>query len=194
MIKPNSLKKYQAFTVGIAFLAVALATPVSCLSESDVTLRPPSVPLVACDPYFSIWSPADKLTDTDTAHWTGKAQRLTSLVRIDGKAYRIMGAHPENVPPLPQSSLQILPTRTIYAFDGAGIHLTLTFLTADLPDDIDLLSRPVTYLTWEAQATDGQKHNVSVYFDASSEVAVNEPNQPVNFQKADISKIQAWSV
>lgn len=158
------------------------------------TLRPPSVPLVACDPYFSIWSPADKLTDTDTTHWTGKPQRLTSLVRIDGKSFRIMGAQPDDVPALPQTSLQVLPTRTIYTFDGAGVHLTLTFMNADLPDDIDLLSRPVTYLTWAAQSTDGQKHDVSVYFDASSEVAVNQPDQPVNFQKADTSKIQAWNV
>ena len=158
------------------------------------TLRPPSVPLVACDPYFSIWSPADKLTDTDTTHWTGKPQRLTSLVRIDGKTFRMMGAEPASAPALSQTSLQVLPTRTIYTFDGAGIRLTATFMTADLPDDLDLLSRPVTYLTWTAESSDGQPHNVTVYFDACSEVAVNVPSQPVNFQNAKTSGIKAWSV
>jgi hypothetical protein len=159
---------------------------------SAETFRPPSVPLVACDPYFSIWSPGDKLTDVDTAHWSGVQKRLTSLVRIDGKNFRIMGAEPAEVPPLVQASVQVLPTRTIYIFGGAGIQLTVTFLTADLPDDLDLLSRPVTYLTWEAKSADGEKHAVSVYFDASSELAVDNASQPVDFQKADSSHIKAW--
>ncbi len=157
-------------------------------------LRPPAVPLVACDPYFSIWSPADKLTDADTRHWTGKNQRLTSLVRIDGKCFRLMGAEPADVPALPQSGLEVLPTRTIYRFVDAGISLTFAFLTAALPEDVDLLSRPVTYLTWEAQSTDGQKHTVSVYLDARSELAVNALSQPVTFQNPNIPGLNAWSV
>src|ERR1019366_10134890 len=76
--------------------------------------RPPAVPLVTHDPYFSIWSPADKLTDADTIHWTGKQHRLTSIVGIDGKPFRVMGVSPANVPALSQTGVHVLPTRTIY--------------------------------------------------------------------------------
>ncbi len=158
------------------------------------TLRPPAVPLVACDPYFSIWSPGDKLTDVDTSHWTGQAQRLASLVRIDGKTFRLMGAQPAALPALPQTRLEVLPTRTIYTFAGQGIDLTLTFLTPALPDDLDVLSRPVTYVTWTAQAAPGQNHEVSVYFDARSEIAVNQTNQPVTFEPAATASTKGWRV
>src|SRR5690349_23566950 len=98
-------------------------------AQSAAALRAPSVPLVACDPYFSIWSPADKLTDANTVHWTGKPERLTSLVRIDGQVFRLMGIEPTSVPPLPQTDLEVLPTRTIYSFEGAGLRLLLSFMT-----------------------------------------------------------------
>ncbi len=98
-----------------ALLAFVCLLVVAGLARAEA-LRPPSVPLVACDPYFSIWSPHDKLNDGDTTHWTGKAHRLTSLVRIDGKTFRLMGAEPANLPALPQTQLEVLPTRTIYTF------------------------------------------------------------------------------
>jgi hypothetical protein len=158
------------------------------------TIRPPAVPLVACDPYFSIWSAADRLTDAGTTHWTGKPHRLASLIRIDGESFRLMGTEPADVPALPQAKLEVLPTRTIYTFKGKGIRVALTFMTADLPDDLDLLSRPVTYLSWEAASTDGREHGVSVYFDARSEIAVNTTDEPVQFEKADHPGVQAWRV
>ena len=143
------------------------------------SLRPPAVPLVAHDPYFSIWSPADQLTDADTMHWTGKPHRLTSLVRIDGKGFRLMGKEPANVPPLPQFGLEVLPTRTIYTFEGEGIRLTLTFMTPALPDDLEVLSRPVTYVTWEARSKDDKEHQVEIHFEASPEISVNDEKQTV---------------
>ena len=84
------MKNYKAFK-RMAALLCALAFYGSLPTFAAQVLRPPSVPLVACDPYFSIWSPGDRLTDVDTTHWTGKPQRLTSLTRIDGKAFRLMG-------------------------------------------------------------------------------------------------------
>jgi hypothetical protein len=175
------------------FFLTVFTFALSIIARAEV-FRPPAVPLVACDSYFSIWSPGDKLTDVDTTHWTGKAQRLTSMVRINGKTFRLMGAEPAEVPALPQTWLEVLPTRTIYTFEGAGVQLTLTFMTADLPEDLDVLSRPIAYVTWAAQSTDAQPHTVSVYFDASSEIAVNTPDQPVTFQNADVSGLKAWCV
>lgn len=164
------------------------------LARADAPLRPPSVPLVACDPYFSIWSPADQLTATNTTHWTGKPHRLVSLVRIDGKAFRAMGIEPTGVPALPQKSLTVLPTRTIYSFEGAGVALTLTFMTPALPENIDILSRPVTYVTYEFRSTDGKKHDAALYLDASAEIAVNEPKQPVEFSMDDTADLRTLKI
>ena len=145
--------------------------------------RPPAVPLVAHDPYFSIWSMADRLTDEATKHWTGTVQSLTAMVRIDGRTYRIMGRDPQQVPAMPQTRLQVLPTRTIYEFEVESLHLIFTFLTPALPNDLDILSRPLTYLVWEAKSVDGKEHAVSIYFDASAELVVNTPDQPVAWSR-----------
>jgi len=159
------------------------------------TLRPPAVPLVACDPYFSIWSPADHLAEANTVHWTGKPHRLSSLVRIDGQAFRVMGAEPQDMPTLTQSKLTVLPTRTIYQFEGAGVTLTLTFLTPALGYDLEVLSWPVTYVTWEARATDGKRHEVEVQFAASGELAVNDPKQQeVEWSQETFGELSAWKV
>jgi hypothetical protein len=155
------------------------------------SFRPPAVPLIAHDPYFSIWSMADRLTDEPTKHWTGTDQPLTSLLRVDGHTYRIMGRDPRTVDALPQTGVEVLPTRTIYRFEGAGVHVDLTFLTPALPKDLDVLSRPVTYLVWNVRATDGRQHEVSAYFDASAALAVNTPEQNVAWSRFRVGDMNA---
>jgi Domain of unknown function (DUF4965)/Domain of unknown function (DUF5127)/Domain of unknown function (DUF1793)/Domain of unknown function (DUF4964) len=156
--------------------------------------RPPAVPLVTCDPYFSVWSFADRLTDDTARHWTGAKQSLTSMVRVDGKAYRVMGDLPDTVPALNQVSVRVWPTRTVYDFEGAGVHLTLTFMTPLLPGDLDVLSRPATYLTWQVRSVDGKQHAVSVYFDASSELAVDTPEQTVAWRREQVPGLKVMRV
>ena len=162
-------------------LLAALLSPTAHAAAQS--LRPPAVPLVTHDPYFSVWSMSDSLADDQTRHWTGTVQSLYSAVRVDGKTYRLMGREirGQQGPVLEQKTLSVWPTRTIYTFGGAGITVTLTFMTPAFPDDLDMLSRPATYLTWDVAAADGRPHDVSVYFDASSDLAVNTAEQPVTW-------------
>src|SRR5438132_4943776 len=117
-----------------------LLWPILARAESAPAFRPPAVPLVTHDPYFSIWSMSNRLTDDWPKHWTGTVQGMCGLARIDGKPYRFLG--PNTVPAMNQVGLEVTPTRTIYRFEAGGVGLTLTFLSPLLPQDLDLMSRP----------------------------------------------------
>ncbi len=153
-------------------------------------LRPPAVPLITHDPYFSIWSMSDKLTDSPTKHWTGVDQPLSGLIRIDGHPMRFMGALPRNTPAMQQVSRDLTPTHTIYGFEGGGVHLNLTFFTPAIASDMEILSRPVTYLSFEARATDASPHTVSVYFDAAAQITVNTPEQKVLWSRHHVGDLE----
>ena len=170
--------------------SASLWMAVSPLLAEDL-VRPPAVPLVACDPYFSIWSQTDCLTDGNTTHWTGKPHPLAGLVRVDGASFRLMGTQPVDAPALKQTAVRVLPTRTIYEFEGPGVAVTLTFTTPALPEDMDLLSRPVTYLTTDVRATDGKKHAVQLCFDASALLTVNTPGQEVTAARETWNDVEA---
>src|ERR1035441_4368482 len=127
------------------FRFVALAQPLA-------PMRPPAVPLVAHDPYFSIWSMADRLTGDGVKHWTGKPNSLCALLRVDGKPYQVVGRERVTGAVLDQVRLEVLPTRTMYRFAGAGVQLYLTFFTPAAPDDLEVLARPLTYIEWAVSA------------------------------------------
>jgi hypothetical protein len=156
--------------------------------------RPPATPLITHDPYFSIWSTTDKLTDSETSHWTGSAQPMTGIARIDGKPYRFMGRHPDSVPAMQQVSSSVAATHTRYEFRQDGITLDLTFFTPAMMSDLDLLSRPVTYLTWDVKSTDGAAHQVSVLLDVDPVIAVNDRSQQVVTLRNETSALHVLSV
>ena len=171
--------RLQTLPALVALFMIVAAAARAQTPVAAPALRPPAVPLVAVDPYFSIWSPADRLTDAATVHWTGRPHPLNSLVRVDGEPFRIMGATPADTAAMPQASLAVHPTRTVYTFADRRVRVTLTFLTPALPWDLDLLSRPITYLNWDIVSSDGKPHQVQLYVDCGAEIAVNTAEQPV---------------
>ncbi|MGA2497780.1 MAG: DUF4965 domain-containing protein [Tepidisphaeraceae bacterium] len=180
------------------FLTFLCMLTIDMMAQAQPALRAPAVPLVAVDPYFSIWSPADKLTDAATVHWTGAPNRLTSLVRIDGKVFRIMGNEPKDLPALEQRKLSILPTTVTYTFEGEGVRVELSFMTPLLPEELMIFSRPVTYLTWQTAAIDGKEHDVQIYYDNTAELVVNNAkSEKVTWSAekfGDISALKVGSV
>ncbi len=162
-------------SVPLALLALTLAAG----AQDSPDFRPPAVPLVTHDPYFSVWSVTDQLTQDWTRHWTGANHALCGLVRIDGVAYRIIGSAPDKVPALPQTGLHVRPTRTEYEFEGAGVRIALTFLSPVLAEDAELVARPASYITWAVRSLDKQTHDVALYFDCTAEWVVDRPHQKV---------------
>ena len=154
--------------------------------------RPPAVPLITVDPYFSVWSAADRLTDDHTVHWTNKRNSMAGIIRIDGKPRMFMGkaelsGEPEGEGEEPdamhQKSLNVEPLTTTYRFEADGIELQVTFTTPLLPDDLDVLSRPVTYITFHVRSIDGQPHDIRIYIDLSADLCVNTPDQEVQWAR-----------
>jgi hypothetical protein len=174
------------FSLVIAVFSAAL--------PAEAQERPPVVPLVTHDPYFSIWSMADRLTDVDTRHWTGVDQPLAGLIRIDNVAYRYMGADPRQVPAMQQTSLEVTPLHTIYTFETAGVRLRVTFFTAAFPNDLDALSRPVDYLTWNITSTDSRPHAIDLLLDASPVIAVDTNDQDVTWGRSMVPGMQVLRV
>jgi len=77
-----------------------------------------------------------------------------------------------------QDSVVVLPTQTIYYFTCGHVNLELTFTAPLLMNDLELLSRPVNYITYTVLSNDSQSHNVDLYLEAGTEWALNDISQP----------------
>ncbi|WP_394839243.1 DUF4965 domain-containing protein [Pendulispora rubella] len=164
----------------------AAETPPPFIPPAIQAWRAPAYPLIASDPYFSIWSFSDNLCQSWPRHWTGSTQALESMVRVDGRSYRLMGLAPDGVPCATQTSVKVTPTRTVYEFIAANVNVRLTFLSPRLTDDLDVFSRSASYVTWEVRANDGKPHDVAVYFDNSAESVVDTASQQVTWDAVTV--------
>lgn len=316
----------------------------------EVSLRAPSVPLILSDPYLSIWSPYDKLTEGSTTHWTNAKKPLIGALRVDGKVYRFMGENKLNLLPVApmtdtevweaaftnsqpadgwtglafddrswkrgkaafgtrdmpriqtewknddiwvrrsfdlndlaaddqfyliyshddvfelylngeklvgtdyswnndvtlklsdearkklrkgkniiaahchnttggayvdfgiykekketanfdteavQKSVSVLPTQTYYTFTCGPVELDVVFTAPQLLDDLELMSTPINYISYQVRSSDKKPHDVQFYLEMTPELAVNEQTQPTvarSIVKNGLSYVEAGTI
>lgn len=165
--------------------------------SNATTARAPVTPLVVHDPFMSVWSWSDTATDSWPAHWTGKRNEMSGLLHVDGTAWRFMGGDDymaANAPAMTQTLREVTPLRTIYRFAAAGVELQLTFTSPMLPDDLELLGRPVSYVDIDVRSTDGRDHAVSVYYDWSANWSVGEAETELSWGRHRAGPVEALFV
>lgn len=138
-------------------------------------MRPPSVPLITVDPYFSVWANGDTLFEKNTVHWTGKDNTIHGTVTVDGETFRFMGESDNTE--LKQIYFDMSALVTDYVFANEKIILQLSFYTPLFTDDLYRLSRPVSYLNVKYENADGEKHYVSVKMAVSEELCLDKKGQ-----------------
>ena len=84
---------------------------------------------------------------------------------------------PESIYQAVQKKVEITATQTKYEFDCGPVTLVMEFLSPLLMNDLDLYSRPVSFVTFNIKATDNQSHNVKLFFNASADIAKHKSSQ-----------------
>lgn len=108
-----------------------------------------------------------------------------------GNAFIDAGLY-DRLPPTPiqqavQKKLEITATQTKYEFECGPVFLAVDFLSPLLMNDLDLYSRPITFVTFNAMSNDGKQHDVKLFFNNSADIAKNKSSQiaETNFYKKD---------
>ncbi|RZL10782.1 MAG: DUF4965 domain-containing protein, partial [Pedobacter sp.] len=79
-----------------------------------------------------------------------------------------------------QKSVAFNATQTIYEFSCGKVDLKVTFTSPQLMADLDLLSRPISYVATKVKSNDNALHDIKVYIGASTNIAVHNPSQEVS--------------
>ena len=92
---------------------------------------------------------------------------------------------PQKIELAKQLSVNVTATKTQYRFACGPVEVALDFLSPLLADDLDLLSRPVSYISFSTKSTDNKKHLVEIQFDVSTQIAAHQKKQQVDIINAN---------
>ncbi len=79
-----------------------------------------------------------------------------------------------------QKSVDVMATSTYYTFTCGPVELDVVFTAPMIITDLDLLSTPINYISYQVRATDGKSHSVQFYVSTTPQLTVNEPAQAID--------------
>lgn len=137
-------------------------------------MRPPAIPIINIDPYFSVWTKYG--IEYETVHWTGKNNTIFGRVFIDGEQYRFLGFYGESNKAdfMETESIDVDAFSTTVICRTDKIRLTAKFTSPLLIDDLYYASRPIAYCKMSYESLDGKSHQVKVKFSFSEEFVLDE--------------------
>ncbi|TVT38369.1 DUF4965 domain-containing protein [Hymenobacter setariae] len=86
---------------------------------------------------------------------------------------------PAALPLARQTGVTVTATQTTYTFAAGPVTLKVNFLSPLLLDELETVSRPISYVTYTATATDGKPHATQVLLSEAGTLATNTPYQVV---------------
>jgi hypothetical protein len=87
--------------------------------------------------------------------------------------------------PAVQTACDVLPTSTYYTFTCGPVDLDVVFTAPFLMNDIELMSTPINFISYQVRSNDGQEHNVQFYYGTTPELTVD------NNLQATVSTIES---
>jgi hypothetical protein len=131
----------------------------------------------------------------------GKNVLAIHCVNTEGGSYLDAGIV-EKLPPVNQQKIQIpvqqnakiQATQTIYNFACGPVDLQVKFISPLLLNNMEILSRPVSYITYDVKSNDNKTHSVKIYFGASSDISVNVPSQQVTAKSTSTKDLKVLKV
>ncbi len=76
-----------------------------------------------------------------------------------------------------QLKVDVMPTSTYYTFRCGSVDLDVVFTAPFLMDDVELMSTPINYISYQIRPNDEAEHNVQFYFGTTPEMAVDNNQQ-----------------
>lgn len=154
--------------------------------DDDVEVFINGVPAYSCENCYVGAIKEYKLNDAARkAIRKGKNMLAMHCINPRGNAWLDAGLGKQSIPVgitnAIQRSVNVTATATAYSFVCGNVELQLDFVSPLLATDLDLLSRPLSFVNFRTKSLDGKAHATSIQFSVSKQTAQHSRSQDVTF-------------